>query len=203
MKFKTLECPNCGAPIKPPNGVEAFYCQHCGYHIILEDLTDAEINASVKFGRMWHKERMRDKQYNENQNAWERTERSKHFEFVRWFVGGAILVTLFCCFFAFAFLLSNREEAQLQNTVDAIMTDIENEKFSEARIKANELHYTADWSDETKQKWDDTREQLLKEIDKAEKEAKKSERQGLFGLFGNNSEESEPNGGGRSVTNSQ
>ena len=200
MRFKTLECPNCGAPIKPPNGIEAFYCQHCGYHIILEDLTDAEVNASVKFGRMWHKERMRDKQYEENHAAWERTERSKHFEFVRYFIGFAVFFLFMFGVFGYEHLQSNREEARLQNTVDAIMIDIENENFSDARIKANELHYTAGWSDEIEVKWDDTREQLLKEIDKAEKETKKSQIQSIFDRFGNNSDSNDEDHG---FTNSQ
>lgn len=200
MKFKTLECPNCGAPIKPPNGVEAFYCQHCGYHIILEDLTDAEINASVKFGRMWHKERMRDKQYNENQNAWERTERSKHFEIVRYFIGFAAFFLFMFGMFGCEEVQSKMEEKQLQKTVDSIVLDIANENYSEARIKTNNLHYTSGWSSEIEEKWDDTREQLLKEIDKAEAETKKSEIKTFFGNLGN---KNEPNEGGRSVTNSQ
>lgn len=203
MRFKTVECPNCGAPLKPPNGVEAFYCQHCGYHIILEDLTDAEVDASVKFGYMGHKERMRDKQYTENHAAWERIERTKHFSFVRYLVLCAAFVAFFCGIFGVAYFHSNREEKQLQNTVNAIMLDIENGDYVSARIKANELHYTADWSDETKQKWDDTREQLLKEIDKAEKETKKSERHGLFGVFGDKTEEPEPNEEEHGFTNSQ
>lgn len=203
MKFKTLKCPNCDAPIIPPNGVETFYCQHCGYHIILEDLTNAEVNASVKFGRMWHKERMRDKQYEENHNAWVRRENTKHYEFVRYILVFALLFGLLFIVGAMISIKSNNEEQKLNDTVDEIVQDINDGNYSEARVKAQSLYYTSGESEEHQKKWDDTRKQLLKEIDKAEKEAKKSERQGLFGLFGNNSEESEPNEGGRSVTNSQ
>ena len=203
MRFKTLECPNCGAPIKPPNGIEAFYCQHCGYHIILEDLTDAEVNASVKFGRMWHKERMRDKQYEENHNAWVRGENTKHYEFLRYFLYLAFLFGLLFVIGTIMSIESNNEEKQLSNTVDEIIQDINDGNYSEARIKAQSLYYTSGESEEHKKKWDDTREQLLKEIDKAEKEAKKSERQGLFGLFGDKTEEPEPNEEDHGFTNSQ
>lgn len=203
MRFKTLECPNCGAPIKPPNGIEAFYCQHCGYHIILEDLTDAEVNASVKFGRMWHKERMRDKQYEENHNAWARGENTKHYEFLRYFLYLAFLFGLLFVVGTIMSIESNNEEKQLNNTVDEIIQDINDGNYSEARIKAQSLYYTSGESEEHKKKWDDTREQLLKEIDKAEKETKKSERQSLFDLFGDKTEEPEPNEENHGFTNSQ
>ena len=68
---------------------------------------------------------------------------------------------------------SDTQEIEFQQVVDEIMKDIENGDFNSARVKAESLHYTADWSSEVEEKWDSTREELLEQIDEAEKAAKK------------------------------
>ena len=177
MKFTALKCPNCDAPLDDPGNLNAFYCKYCGYRIVLDDLTDEQTKASVKFGRMRHKERMRDKEYDENYASWEREERTKQIDFVRWFIALACLFALLLGIGAVTFFQSNREEKRLQQTVDAIIADIKNGDFVEARTKANSLHYTtnSDNAEELQKKWDDTRKRLLKDINKAEKEAKKAD----------------------------
>lgn len=67
----------------------------------------------------------------------------------------------------------------LEELVNEIMIDIENGDYEEANIKANKLHYTSNWSSEIEDKWDETREALLKQIKKAEKE----EDGGIFNWF--------------------
>ena len=61
------------------------------------------------------------------------------------------------------------------------MAEIENGNYAAARIKAEAIHYTADWSDDIEKKWDNIRISLLKEIDKAEKGTGDSS--GIFDWF--------------------
>lgn len=53
------------------------------------------------------------------------------------------------------------------------MFDIENGDFVEAYVKANTIHYTSDWSSDIEKKWDETREVLIDQIEKAERESKR------------------------------
>lgn len=46
--------------------------------------------------------------------------------------------------------------------------------YDDAYIKANTLHYTSGWSSDIEKKWDETRESLLEQIEKAKKEKDKS-----------------------------
>lgn len=49
------------------------------------------------------------------------------------------------------------------------MIDIKNEDYEEAYVKANSLYYTSDWSNEIKNKWDNTKKSVIEQIEKAEK----------------------------------
>ena len=192
MKFTALKCPNCNAPLDNSEELDVLYCKYCGHRIVVEDLTDSELNAAYRVRRMKHKERMQDKEYDEKHNSWMRNEKTKHIHFVRNFVAVACLALLFIGIFGFLHLQSSMEEKNLQRTVDSIMQDIDNGDYSSARIKAESLYYTSDWSDDIKEKWDETREQLIKEIDKAEKESKIDSGHSILGLFGGSDEEVKP-----------
>lgn len=63
MKLCALKCPNCGASIEIEDEIDAFYCKYCGYKIVVNDLSDAEINAKVKIKSMKHHEKMQEKKY--------------------------------------------------------------------------------------------------------------------------------------------
>lgn len=61
MELKSLYCPNCGAAVKPVDGLDTFYCQYCGYQIHMEGMSDEAYRARTKVKQMEHEERMQDK----------------------------------------------------------------------------------------------------------------------------------------------
>lgn len=61
MELKSLYCPNCGAAVKPVDGLDTFYCQYCGYQIHLDGMSDEAYKAHTKVKQMEHEERMQDK----------------------------------------------------------------------------------------------------------------------------------------------
>lgn len=61
MELKSLYCPNCGAAVKPVDGLDTFYCPYCGYQIHLEGMSDEAYKARTKVKQMEHEERMQDK----------------------------------------------------------------------------------------------------------------------------------------------
>lgn len=61
MELKSLYCPNCGAAVKPVDGLDTFYCQYCGYQIHLDGMSDEAYKARTKVKQMEHEERMQDK----------------------------------------------------------------------------------------------------------------------------------------------
>ena len=61
MELKSLYCPNCGAAVKPVDGLDTFYCQYCGYQIHLDGMSDEAYKARTRVKQMEHEERMQDK----------------------------------------------------------------------------------------------------------------------------------------------
>ena len=47
VKFKTCNCPNCGANIRYEEGQEKVTCKHCDSDILIEKDYDYEIKKSV------------------------------------------------------------------------------------------------------------------------------------------------------------
>ncbi|MBE6751543.1 MAG: hypothetical protein E7556_03340 [Ruminococcaceae bacterium] len=84
-----------------------------------------------------------------------------------------ICVVFFVGVFGLAKHFSNVEEEKLQIIVEEVFFDIENGDFVEAYVKANTIHYTSDWSSDIEKKWDETREVLIDQIEKAERESKR------------------------------
>lgn len=56
------------------------------------------------------------------------------------------------------------KERELENTVQEIQVDIANEDYDAALIKAQSLHMDDDWSNESKEHWDEQREALIELI---------------------------------------
>lgn len=177
MKSNVLKCPNCGAPVEIENDLDVFFCKYCGYKIILEGQTDAVINAKVRLKDMEHKEKMWDKKYNYEKYKGEQKRKCKKSKTKRIIILSITIPLVFLMLFASLFysikLSSDNEEKELQKTVDEIMIDIKNEDYEEAYVKANSLYYTSDWSNEIKNKWDNTRKSVIEQIEKAEKKTNK------------------------------
>ena len=176
MKLITLECPNCGADIEIENGIDTFYCKYCGYKIILDGQSDAAINAKVRIKEVESNERVtRERLYLERE---EKKEGKKHA-----FIILFICIVIYALLFAYIEYESNQgkkgveaQEKKLQAIVDEIMIDIENGDFDEARVKANMLYWDTSYTSRPKKKWDQTRKEILKQIDKAEKAAEEAKK---------------------------
>lgn len=48
MELKTLNCPQCGASIEAEDGIDTFFCKHCGNKIVISGQSDAAYNAKVR-----------------------------------------------------------------------------------------------------------------------------------------------------------
>ena len=177
MKVQALKCINCDAALEIEDGIDTFFCKYCGYKIILEEISEASINAKVQVKKMEHQERMRDKQYEQERYKFDKKEQHKNNETNRKSLSSVIVILVCVLVFVWVFGSLNavekksiKEEQQLQAMVDEIMIDIDNGDYDEAYIKANSLHYTSDWSSEIEDKWDNTRKALLEKIEQEEKE---------------------------------
>lgn len=121
-----------------------------------------------------------------------------------------LVITLMLCIVLFLIITfacdkreSRKEEVQLQQLVEEVQTEIANKDFDAARIKVQSIQYTAGWSSDIEEKWDNIREELVKQLEdaeqaeqkaqkaaekaqkQAEKEAKKSSEQGFWSrIFG-------------------
>lgn len=183
MKLVTLKCPNCGADIEIENGIDTFYCKYCGYKIILDGQSDAAINAKVRMKELESNERIKREKWNYKREATKENNKTV-FKVLAILFG----VMLFCIAMVIILGVMGDKEAEAQDKkfqtiVDEIMIDIDNGNFDEARVKANMLYWdsSSNPSASQKKKWDQTRKEILKQIDKAEKEAKKKEKTGWFG----------------------
>ncbi len=78
-----------------------------------------------------------------------------------------ILCILFLGFGDFGKKDSDKEEEKLQAIVEEVMVDIDNGDYDDAYIKANTIYYTEGYSSDIEEKWDNTREALLEQIEEA------------------------------------
>lgn len=174
MKLQSLKCPNCDAVLEIEDGIDTFFCKYCGNKIVLTDMSAASYNAKVQVKAMEHKERMLDKKHEQERYILDKEEQTEKREYKNGLIIGAVIVVI--CFLICGGVIlsaksnSDRQE-ELQIIVEEVMIDIENGDFGEAKIKANTIYYTADWSSDIEKKWDNTRESLLDQIEEAEKEA--------------------------------
>lgn len=182
-------CPNCDAPLHNSEELDIMYCKYCGYKIIVDELTDAQINAKIKMKEMQHQKQMQKDKFAQEKDIWERNEKSKSKEWLRNSLPIILLLAISISCFVSSEIYFNleekasiKQEEQLQQIVDEVMVNIKNEDYVSARIKAETIYYTENWSDEIEKKWNATRKQLLKEIDAAEK-AKKKESKDDSGWF--------------------
>ena len=196
MRMYLLKCPECGAELEvEPERVSCF-CSYCGSKVYLDDNTKrVEITKNIKYHKTYtneakikdieSRERMFDKQF----AAEIESEKRKRRAGFRTFLIVAICVVLFFAgsdyYFGTIKNESDAQEIELQRVVDEIMQDIEEGDYSSARIKAESLYYTADWSDEIEEKWDATRETLIEQIDEAEKIAQRAEKEASGGDWWN------------------
>ena len=169
MKTITLGCPSCNAILKTEDGIDTFYCIHCGHKIFLDGLSEASINAKVRIKEMKHKEVIKDKEISHEQYKIEQEEKENKRNMIPAIVFFGVVIVGFIIMCCLAYSNHKAQEVQLQSIVVEIEKDIKNEDYDSAIIKANSLYYTADWSSDVEKKWDETRKAIIKRIEKAQK----------------------------------
>lgn len=171
MELKSLFCPNCGANLEVEDGLDTFFCKYCGYKILLQGQSKAAYDAKVRVKHMEHKERLQEKRDAQERYRMEFKQKDERRAL-------AIVLGFFCVIIAMCLIFSavgnagaKKQERELQTIVDQIMVDIENEDFAAAYVKANSLYWDDSWTSEGEDKWNATRKEVIKQIEKAEKNA--------------------------------
>lgn len=202
-EIKILKCPNCNAALKIENGLDSYQCEHCGYTFMLDGQSKAAYRAKTRIKELEHDERMADKQYKHERYKAEQEQKQKRID-------NKVFIVLLVAAMLFLWIgfgneerKSEKQEKELQQLVEEVQTDISNGDFDEAHIKVQSIQYTAGWSSDIEEKWDNIREELVKQLEdaeqaeqkaqkaaekarkQAEKEAKKSSEQGFWSrIFG-------------------
>ncbi len=189
MKTRALKCPNCDGNLSVENGLDTFYCLYCGQKIVLEGQSDAAYRAKTRVKGMEHDERMADKKYAHEKYKIEHKEKQAYSKTKTGILIAIACVMVYLVLFVGVFGSAERksiqQEKELQMLVEEIQVDIDNEDFDSAYIKAQSIKYTAGWSSDIEEKWDNVRGEVINQIEKAEKEANgssthESEKDGLF-----------------------
>lgn len=202
-EMKILKCPNCNAALKIENGLDSYQCEHCGYTFMLDGQSKAAYRAKTRIKELEHDERMADKQYKHERYKAKQEQKQKRIDNKVFIVLLAAAMLFLWIGFGNEERKSEKQEKELQQLVEEVQTDISNGDFDEAHIKVQSIQYTAGWSSDIEEKWDNIREELVKQLEdaeqaeqkaqkaaekarkQAEKEAKKSSEQGFWSrIFG-------------------
>lgn len=183
-----MKCPECRANLEKKDR-EYFFCEYCGCKIVLDD-EKQEININKNINSTKSSSHIR--HYINEAEVIKARAKAKERKGNNIFT---IVFLTFLVFGIFAFFMtldadlkesekrSIEQEAQLEALVNEIMQDIEYEDFDAAYVKANSLYYTENWSSEIEDKWDNTRKAILKEIEEAEKERKRDDKNLFWNFF--------------------
>ncbi len=166
MKLNKLTCPACGAIVTPEDGIETFYCMHCGSKLILEGQSDSVVKEKVRLRIVEEKlahERYKMKKKRED-------EEYEALGTIALIVLGIVAILIILLVSGIAGWSQNHKLDRLTSKVQAY---IKKEDFDSARLEVNKIIYSG--SDSTQRKiWDKTREELQKQIESAEKASKKA-----------------------------
>ncbi len=190
MELKVLKCPSCGASFQGNEKVS--FCSYCGaklffdngdkninYNYKTEDIAkikEIELNREIELNKIKTNSRFLD-------TKWLLGFLFSFGIIIIIFMGMIIYgynatnamsifwlcVLIFFILFAALFIyLSNKSKTQeknLQDIVNEIQNNINSGNYEVALIKAKSIRYTARWSNEIKEKWDDTRETIIQIIE--------------------------------------
>ena len=186
MKLYQLKCPSCDAEIVLEENRNTCYCSYCGAHLVFDDeikRIEIKYTDEAKIKEIESRERIINSQMKAEIAKQKSNNSAKMLKMLKPMLGTLITVALILG----PYLMltgwssvekkaSDRQEKELGILVEEVLEHIENHEFDVARVKAQSIDYTENWSDEIDKKWDNTRKELLKQIDSAEKEWKKENR---------------------------
>lgn len=172
MKIYQLNCPSCGANVVLNKNKKSCFCSSCGNQIYLDDGTlRFDITKNTTHHTIYTDEaKIKEIEYKDTVAL--RKENGTRKVLLIVFSCIIAFILLYICIFSFAKSASDKQEKHLQEIVTEVLLDIENNDFEAARVKAQTIYYTEGWSSDIEEKWDKTRNELLKQIDKSEKEWK-------------------------------
>lgn len=192
MEIKKLRCPECGANYESDEKVS--FCSHCGAKLFFDDGTktvnynynyktedaarirEIEVNRELELNKRKANSRFVDNKFTlgilfsfatviivvmamfmYGSNV---TNLKNKFG-----LGVLLFFALYTVLFMYLYNKSKTQEKNLQNMVNEIQNNINSGNYEVALIKAKSLRYTAKWSNDIKEKWDDIRESLIKIIE--------------------------------------
>ena len=171
-KIIQLKCANCGADLKIEEKREVIYCQYCGTKMLLDDenehtyryIDEAEIKRAETEQMVKSKElELKEKRQEENKKK----AKMNGYKCLLLVVGCVLLLTLPLFYEKRA---SSKQEEELQQIVNEVKLDVQNEKFEDSYLRAKSIQYTANWSSEIKEKWDNIRKEIRDYVIQKEKE---------------------------------
>ena len=173
MKLMALRCPNCGSRIDGVDGLDTFYCQYCGYPIIMEDMSSVAYAAKTRVRELESEENLYDKSLTQERFKMEYQRDDARYA-LKWF----LIIMLFCVGLPLALSWHEKKERQeqreeLQGLVEAVMEYIDEGNFKTAYATAEQIKWDGGMLNSETRKWNKTRRRLIKEIEKAEKAARR------------------------------
>lgn len=173
VKLVPMTCPNCKATIEIDTTKDFCFCTYCGTKILVNDDSTRTVNINAKI----------DHRYTErNETEIERIKSNERADIRKFkakendnkssliiFIVMAALVVIGGVYLGLSGSKAHKEQvAHFEQLSQEIAQDIEDGNYAEARLKANQIHYTANYRSGEEEKWDEVRETLLEEIAKAE-----------------------------------
>ena len=159
MEIKKLTCPECGANFESDEKVS--FCSHCGAKLFFDDGTKT-VNYNYNYktedvAKIREIEVNRELELNKRQN--------ESLEWKKFVIGAIVVIAFFVILFMSIYNKSKSQEKELQSIVDSIYVDINAGNYDSALIKAKSLYLTEVWFNEQEEKWNSTRESLIKLIE--------------------------------------
>lgn len=186
LKMVPAICTQCGAKLEVDNSKDAAICPYCNtpfivekainkynteYHIEHADIHVESFGASVantikNYQNNKHRERMMELEA-EAERERRRNEPTSLGEKIGIIIGSAFVLVFIIVAWGLLFknaAAQNKQEDEFEKLVKEIQTDLENEDYDAARVKANRIHSTSS-NPNTVEKWDKVREDTIKLID--------------------------------------
>lgn len=178
MNAITIKCPSCNATLEAEDGLDIFYCKYCGSKIMLEGMSKESYKAKVRVKEMSHKERLKDKELEQERYKMDYQAKEKQSDWKRWLGTLGVLVIL-CC--GMIYMTNhmfdpqkkkhNEKVAYLQQLEVEIETSLSDGDYDTALFKANQLYCDDHWSNEETAAWDSKRKAYIDIIYERKREA--------------------------------
>lgn len=184
MEFISCTCPNCGANLEIENGIDTFYCQHCGYKIILEGQSKESIRAKLRLKEMDHSERILDKEHAQERYrmdvASKERDKDRKSEERKTNLPMILVIAMFAMIMVICGIgvMSDRNKAtketeRLEALVESVQSDIDAGNYEQALVTAQSIQYNSSYSSDkdVKKQWENTRKELIKQIEAEQEKA--------------------------------